>query len=405
MNSVPKRTELAARLLAGGLILFYVTTGLYKFLVRTGISEIRFGPFIKLIYEIFILLYIFRYIDRVKIQILGGIALLFLDFLIGQYFLHKAAGGEDMHFVENLLLFFRYVFVFLAFAVAYDLIRYRYFPPYLEKTFRGIFWVNGVFIFGGAAGLFPWAASYDNAWRFGFNGLFFSINDSSFLYIMGLTYLYYKRFYLGEKDRLFWWVLFSTALLGTKTAYGFLILLFLFHAYRRLRRFNFKILLAATLTLLAAVYGVFHRVIDNFFADTVRYFRFLYEEYGFWYMVTSGRSSYFAAKLLPLFEKWSWPNYLFGGMVMGKYNVEMDFVDLFLMFGIAGMILYLSMFNQLVRFLRLPKDLKIFFLIIVMGLAFVSGHFFTSDLVGLFFVTLIVLTQAQSEKYGPSKHT
>jgi len=394
----------ASQILIVGLWIFFLSTALYKFLVRNEIGNIRFGPVLKLFYELVVLTYVLLTLDRVKLQILGGIALLFFDFLTGQYFLRQAFGSEPVHFIENVLLFFKYVFVFFIFSVVYDLIRYRYFPEKVEKHFRLILWINGFLIFAGLLFGIKWLASYDNEWRFGYNGAFFSINDSSFLYIIALTYLYYRRYYAGIKEPLFWWTLVSALLVGTKTLAGFLGALLLFHAAKHLRKLNMKIVMAVAAAVLLFIYGVFHRFIHEFFADTVKYFNFLYERYGFWYMLTSGRSSFFTEKIIPLLSRWKWPNFLFGGMIMGKYNVEMDFFDLFMMFGLVGMAVYLSMFNELVRMLYLPKKFKIFFLIIVFGLAFVAGHFFTSDFAGFFFVLLILLTRKYAPGYESYPH-
>ena len=392
MDIRQKRLQIASTLLTAGIIIFYLTTGLYKFLMRTHISTLRFGPVIKMIYEIFVLLYIFWTLDKVKLQILLGIFLLYIDFLIGQFFLSQAFSGQNMHFIENNLLFFRYVIIFLFFAVGYEFIKYRHVPEKIEKTFRSLLWINGFLIFLGLIFRFRWLASYDSDWRFGYNGLFFSTNESSFMYIIAITYLYFRRVYLGIKEKLFWWVIFSSVLIGTKTILGFLLILMFIHFFRNLGSINLKFIVLVIIAVVASSYGFFYKIINKFLLNTYLYFHYVYTHYGLLYTITSGRSAFIEERVIPLLQKWTWVNYLTGGMIMGKYNVEMDFLDLYLMFGLIGSIIYLSMFNGLIKVLYLPRVLKIFFIVSTLGLAFVAGHFFTSDTAGLFFVILILIT-------------
>lgn len=390
MENVNKIVKASAYLLAIGLLLFYFTGGLYKYLIRMHGIEFRFGPLIKGFYQLIIILYLFLSINKNKLHLLAGIFVLVIIFLIGQFSLHQ--NFDVIHFKENIILLFRYIFILLSFALAFDLIQNKAIPSVIEKSYRFLWWVNIILVLAGLIFNLYWAASYKGNWRFGYNGLFYAQNDTSFMYIFALTYFYYRVFYLKKNDILFWLILVASLMVGTKALYLYVILLFGFHIFRKVK---FKHILIFGISSVFLVYINFYSLINKIILKSIVFFEKVYREKGFWYALTSGRNEFFEMKLFPLLSKWNFANYIFGGQDIVNYNMEMDFIDQFLFFGILGFLLYFFLFNYLIKNLLLPKDLKIFFILSIFALAFAAGHLFNSDMVGIHFIFFILLIYSE----------
>jgi hypothetical protein len=103
------------------------------------------------------------------------------------------------------------------------------------------------------------------------------------------------------------------------------------------------------------------------------------------------------ARVPQVLEKWGFINYLFGGMNPATSLVEMDIIDLFLLGGIIGsLVYYFMLFNTLFKFQR-NNHLAWFLAIQFFLVGGLSGHVFNSGLCGTYLALLCIYLHRQED--------
>ena len=378
---------IALNLLVGGFVVFYFTDALYKL---SG-KSIRLGPLVKGVFELIVLLFSLITLRRAKLNIFVGIFLLIISFFIGQYFLGQ--NFPEISWGENANTLFKYLFPFILFLLAIDILKYDYIPYKLYKIYRFIFITNSIFIFIGFVLNIRTFQTYNSSYRFGYDGLIFAQNEASFVFIFALTLVYYRRFYLNIKEYFFWIVLFSSILVATKAVYLYFTLLFVFHVIKRLSLKKILIFSASTLVF---GYSIFSSSINKLFLNSWGIFIYMYNKGGLLYALLSGRNLFIEKKLTPLLvDIWRFPNYLFGGQDTKTHAIEMGFFDLFLFFGIFGTFIYLYLFTLVLKRFTYERDFKLFFIVSLLLIVATAGHFFDSAIAGIHFIFLLLLSRKE----------
>jgi len=375
-------------------IVFYFTDGLSKYIFRTNAGFYRFGPIIKGLFEMLVLLYGLITLRNSKLIFLSGILLLALSFLIGQFFL--SFNYAELSFLENFNSLFKYLFPLILYLIAIDIISHKKYPVLLLKTYKSILSINSFLILIGILYGVAVFRTYAGINRFGYDGLIFAQNEASFIFIFSITFVYYRRFYLGIKERFFWVTIIPSIFVATKAIYLFLVLLLIYHLVKRVPLK--KLLFFATSSILMG-YLLFYTTLNKIIINSYGVFMHTYRKGGFLNALLSGRNSYIESKFKPLvFETWSLPNFIFGGQDVKSHYVEMGFLDLFLFFGIFGSIVYLYLFYLIIRQLRFSVYFKYFFIFSLILIIATAGHFFESGIAGLHFIILVLLSRVEKYK-------
>jgi hypothetical protein len=396
-NLVIKKTTLLSFsiwLLAVAFVIFYFTDGLGKILQRGGSGFYRYSAFLKGFFEIVVLIFSLIALNRSKINILISIVILLFGFFIGQFFL--SLNFENLLFYENFNTLFKYFFPLIVALAALDILSFNHYPLKIFKFYRFIIILNSCLIVIGFLFDIEVLSTYSGPWRFGFDGLIFAQNEASYIFIFAVTTVYYRRFYLNIKEYFFWIVIIPSIIVATKAVYLYLILLFLFHLFKRV---SLKNILTFGISFLIFGYFLFSSAINRIFINSYNIFMYMYEREGLWGALLSGRGAYIREKLKPLiFEEWTIPNFIFGGQDVVSHYIEMGFIDLFLFFGIFGSILYLYIFYNIFKMISFPKDFKLFFGISLAIIIATAGHFFESGIAGLHFIFLLLINRNLSKK-------
>lgn len=387
---ISKKTSysFAVQLFVVALPLFYLTDGLYKIFARSGI-ELRLGPVIKGAFAVFVILYSLFNFNKSKLYIYISIVLLILCFLIGQFFL--SFNIDKLNFFENFNTLFKYLSPLIYLLLVIDIFTLKKYPQKIEKYFKLILSINNIFIVMGLlTGMFL-LKTYTGSHRFGYNGLIFAQNEASYIFILSITTFYYRRFYLGFKEIFFWIVLIPALIVGTKAVYLFLVLLLLFHLFKKI---PIKKLITSLFVGSLLGYLVFHAMLNKILLNAWQVFMYLYHKKGLLFALTSGRNEFIEKKLEPLvFGKWLPPNFIFGGQDVVYYYTEMGFIDLVLFFGPVGAIFYSLIYFKLINLLSFRKDFKLFFSVSLFIIIFTSGHYFDSSIVGFYFIVFLLLNK------------
>ncbi len=398
MKFIKKYTgyKLALLLFSVSLLIFFIVDGIYKIEVRGGFGNIRLGIIIKGIFELLFFLYALLYLNKQRIHLLFAIFVLSVFFFTGQFLLSK--NMTDLHFGDNFSRFFKYIFIILLYIAASDILDSKQYPERLLKLYKSIIWFNGLIIIIAFLLSLKIFKTYAGPWRFGYNGLINAQNDSSYFFILALTTFYYRRFYLRHKEWTFWLVLITSLLVATKAVLLYIVLLLLFHVTQRV---SIKKILIAGLSFAITGYFIFSSAINKILINAWENFQYTYEKKGLLFALLSGRNTFLQTKFIPLItQKWSWLNFFIGGQDVEKYYIEMGFFDLFLFFGLIGMLLYLYIFIKIYNRITFDYKLKLFFLLALLGIVGLSGHFFNSSIAVNYFIIFILINYSyQSEKY------
>jgi hypothetical protein len=104
----------------------------------------------------------------------------------------------------------------------------------------------------------------------------------------------------------------------------------------------------------------------------------LYQNTSFLSMLMSGRDLYIIEKVNLNISKWYFINFFMGGMNHSISTTEMDFIDLFLLFGFLGFILIIKLYYD-IFFKEISKySIGLFFIFFYVVFAFFGGHFLSS---------------------------
>lgn len=384
-------------ILVTAFVLFYFSDGIGKILQRGGSSFSRYSAFLKAFFEIIILLFSFLTLRKSKANILFTLLILFIAFLIGQFFLSLTF--QDINLFENFNTLFKYFFPLIFALLIFEIIKNKHYPSLILNAYKFIIGFNSLLIVIGYLLDISVFRTYVGPWRFGYDGLIIAQNEATFIFIFALTSVYYRRFYLGIKEYFFWIVVIPSLFVATKGVYFYIILLFLFHIFRKV---SLKNVLTFGLLFLIFGYFLFSTVINKILLNSYNIFMYMYDKGGLYNALLSGRNQYIDDKLLPLvIDHWSLPNFFFGGQDVVAHYIEMGFIDLFLFFGIFGFILYLFVFYQIFKLLPFDRDFRIFFGITLFIIVATAGHFFESGIAGIHFIIMLIILRS----YGSDDKT
>jgi hypothetical protein len=122
----------------------------------------------------------------------------------------------------------------------------------------------------------------------------------------------------------------------------------------------------------------------------------LYHDKGFLSTVFSLRNELFMESVPDVIGNWNFINYLFGGMNPVTSLVEMDVIDMFLLCGIIGsLIYYYLLLNTIFKFKR-NNHLAWFLVIQFFLIGGLSGHVFSSGICGTYLAILCNYLHRQS---------
>lgn len=382
-----KQAKIALYLFLFFFVVFYFGDGVTKFLYKSDASYHRYGIFIKAFSCLVVIAYGLIFLNRRKLNLFLLMGILTSFFLIGQYCL--SLKFHELDFIENLNTNFKYLFLFIFYILVIDIKKFKTFPEIIYIVYQFILGINCVLTILGFIFKIDLLTTYGGRWRFGYDGLILAQNEASFIYIFALTIVYYRKFFLKKNEIFFWIVLFPSLIVATKAVYIYIALLFIFHLF-------FKLPIRQALSFIIGMgligYLAMRTTINKILSNSLEFFMYRYERYGLLTALLSGRDAFINEKLIPLMkEYWIFPNYLFGGQDVMKFYIEMGLFDLFLFYGIIGMILFLYAFIKIYQTLDFPFKFKLFFGISLMMIVATAGHFFESGIAGIHFIMLLLI--------------
>lgn len=269
------------------------------------------------------------------------------------------------HFNKLVLFFFVYCFLDI-------------FKPNLQivlKWFDWIYVIASIIILIGFSFQIEYFKSYPFTDRFGYSGVFNrnAINDVSFFYLIGCYYAFYRWQNNEISIFVFFTVLFSSFLVGTKAIYLQNILLVIYVVLMDRRR---RLIVLTVVTTLF----IFLIVIYNFDFWT----ELLYEK-GLIAVLTSNRSELLIENFPNLAKDFSISSLLFGYPNPFQYFIEMDLFDLFLSLGLLSGGILIALYIKILFNFHRGHLFAWFFTGVFALMASISGRYSYSGLNAIYF--------------------
>ena len=328
------------------------------------------------------------------------IIVLIISFFAGQISLDNIT--QPLNITLNIEYLVKYLFLPIIILMFLELKDKSEHIEKIVKIFEWVFLINAAFILIGFCFNINELSTYSGD-RFGYIGIFSRSGQASVFSIIFILLYYwqikFKKNYLIKFKFIF--SVIVSLLLGTKRIYIFLIILLLYfifidRGYKKRATYRASVLIILTGLL-------FNQLVIKSFNRVFIVFQNNYYNKGFLYSLTSSRSDLFL-KTFDDFVKTNWtlPNYFFGGASFQNYIfiTGMDFFDLFLFFGLIGVVIYFKIFSLLINFKH--QDSYIRFYLIILGItSFFSSSFLYDPYVNLLFVVTIWYFNNHKKKLPP----
>lgn len=298
--------------------------------------------FIKLVFFFFFIAVLalnFK-IGKTLFQYLFGLSIVFvfanvkwnLDVNL-EYDFFKSLKASNFFYLIKYLYPFIFLGVFSLTKNKEEIIS-RYFGI-LEKVLI----VNAFFVFFGFFLSIDYFQSYPHSNRFGYDGL---LDRLFFIYFSMIVIL--RRVFLSKIDSRFLIICLASLLSGTKLILLFFALLAVFYLYEKR-----KIRVLYIVSIILGLGIVFLKPIVNYAAKIFPFWQHLLTKYGYLTVLLSERDLLIQNVLEYFRNECTLNNFFFGGMEFTKYATQMDFIDLFLFFGVTGSAIYITLLSKIVN--------------------------------------------------------
>lgn len=295
--------------------------------------------------------------------------------------------------------FIKYTFLFFLFPIINALDNTK-----MNKIVNVLLWIakiNIIFIVIGFLFKVDVFKSYPYTARYGYNGILPIQGAGSYFYIFMLSVVYY-RYYVAYKmfkkaskktyiDMII--IVLGSLLVGTKAIFLFILLLFFIDVYFRLKQ---KIILISTLVVSGIVFFLFCDAIVLAMLKFLNLHESLYIDNSLLTFLTSKRDILFHDAMNYISENWNIVNYFIGGIDFNTIRVEFEIVDIFLFFGVIGIIIYALFFKNV--FFQKNQIIYNLILSAILIISFLSGNLIGSITNTLFFcITVLYLKKLEKK--------
>lgn len=302
-----------------------------------------------------------------------------------------------LFFCEALILNSRLEIDFIVYGIRYMYFIFLiwFYKKHCNKNtnqvisfFDRVFFINSILIVLGAVFSLSIFRTYLGS-RFGFNGFFNMISDSSYVYAL---YIIIHIIENNKKNSLILWVnILVASLIGTKVVVFFVLLFILHQLYNYNKSFLFKAL--ASIIIITIIF--YKKVIDLICVIASEHCK-VYSEEGFLASISSYRFSNLI-KNFELYLESSFSELLFHNSKFIELRVEMEFFDLILFWGYVGVSLYFIIFYTIIKSLNLKNKKTVVFVILIFVSLF-AGKLLTNFIASTFIYLYLVSHDHKKDK-------
>lgn len=382
-----KSENLFKKVLIVFIVLFFILSFIGHIISFYKINfPARLTLIVNLIFELFLFYFLFKV--NIKKKTYLYVILLIASFITGQALLNFKFFKIDNLVSEilegDILQVNNYLFIIL-FATIFNKIKNKKAIIYqVLEIIKYIVYGNAIFVLLGFVFGIEVFRSYPYTPRFGFMGLFSANTFAQFIYIILITYVY-KKAQLNKKfvfELLF--ISIVALLLGKKAIILFLVFLLVYH-FCLINKYKWIFRLSTIITLVLLV--VFNRLIIIQFVSWFPFWKRFDVDNNLLTMLSSLRDIRFENFTIFVNENWTKLNYIFGGVNFPQNRVEMDIIDLYMFFGVIGLIVYFNLFYEFFSKIVIKDVILLLFTLIIASL---TGSFLVNvNLVTIYYLLII----------------
>lgn len=355
----------------------------------------RLTLIVNLIFELFLFYFLFKV--GINKKTYGYVIVLIVSFLIGQALLdfkffkldallYETIEGDILQINNYLLIFF--------FAAIFQKIKSK--KEIVLKTLEIIKYIvygNAILVIIGFIFEIELFKSYPHSERFGYMGLFQTNTFAQFIYIILIT-LVYKKFQINKKHLIELLIISLVALLlGKKAIILFLGLLAIYHFCF----FNkYKTIFRITTILSIALIILFKDPIINQLVDWFPFWKRFDVNKNLLSVLSSLRDIRFENFLAFVDKNWTGLNYFFGGVNFPKSRVEMALIDLYMFFGVVGLIIFFNLFRSFFSKIAIKDVILLLFTLVIASL---TGSFLVNVNLVIIYYLLIMSFKKDLQYY------
>lgn len=387
-----RECRLGFTLASFALVLFFISDFAFKLLEKFGYGLVPIPLLVRAGFEFIFIAYSVYFITAIRLRVLLFILFFLVCFIVSRFGIFVDGGFSEV--VSSVLLFNKYIFVFIIAVTFYKLKLCDKELYKLRNLIAGLFVFNAIIsIVGFVFNLTPLATYPTDSDRFGYNGVFWSANESGYFSILSLLFFYWHVFFDDNKNasgygRLLL-ILAAAILNGTKASFLaviFVSLYFLVFEKNKKGLISWPVVVATYIGGGVIFYNLY---VGGFFS----YFEWMYDNFDLLTMLMSSRNLYVEPFFVDyMANNWGVINYLFGSHDSGSNVTELEFLDMTLNFGFLGLVIYLTTYYVLVARNVPASRFKYFAIGLLLTASFFSGHYFDSAInamyVYLFFLIL-----------------
>lgn len=373
------------------LVIFLI----YDFIVKSIITYKGSTYFYNyaILFKVIIILVILRYLkfDKKNLKKAFPFLGLCVAFLVSKIHVFNTLGTNDVLF--NGYYFINSAFPLLFFSCFFD---YTNREMLSAQIYRFLLFIaaSSVFVVVGYVFELNIFETYFRGGRFGYQGLLLYHSEAGYIYFIALNLLYIicKEKPVVINIALLLMLFFTSFLVGTKKTFFLSVIFSIYVIIDRFKYVKLNTLKYIPLLLLPII--IFHKSLINIFEKQFNLFYKIYQQEGFWSSFLSYRNLLFRKNFFPYIEEWSIINFLFGGAFFSERRIEMELFDLFLFFGIMGVICYIFFLKEALK----GKTIVSYFIVFSLLLAtIISGNLFSS--INVMMLLIISLNFIDSKRY------
>ena len=375
-------------IILGFLLLMVVGDGLNVVLMRTAQPFWRVSIVFRALAEIYFLLLLVN--KRQSIYVFGLLLGLLAVWLLG-----VVTGGQTdaYNWFENLNMIVKMIFFFLCWEIFRQFFQKQSDQVRLFNLYEKIIMLQALLIIIGFIFRVELLSSYGQEYRFGYKGLLPARNEVSGFFIIAFFYYLWKMYYTRRSFVQLFVVLVAAFMTGAK-AILILPVALIFFLVRLFIRFSrnkaFYSVIGVSVLLVGIAVWQRNNILERL-SPSLQYFSYQLESGNNPTLLSalmSGRSE-LAQTLLPGLA----PGRLFfGGHDLAVSSTETDLLDVFLLLGIAGVLLFYTFYLRVLFFnaRRRFSFVQILFVLTWLGISTVSGHLVFSAVNGPYLAILLL---------------
>jgi hypothetical protein len=233
--------------------------------------------------------------------------------------------------------------------------------------------------------------------RFGFSGLLYPSSFTSYFVILQILYFYTYNKWNQESSYHLPLLIICACLTGTKSVYMFLAIFIISYFFEKRL---YKICWIWALNILALILTILLRneLIDAL-KSNFKLMSKIYMEYDFITFVLSFRDRNLLEAIDYISKDWSIINFFIGGVNRKTLIVEMGLIDLFLSFGLIGVLLIFKLFyDSIYQHLKIDKYDKTLLGALLL-IVLLSGNFFKSFTLAYIIAFIFVFYYRSKNKF------